>query len=196
MTTRNFTRRRMLRPRALLCAAALALLSAVFCAGCACTGGYQIGPYGLYDSGIKTVYVPMVEANTYRYDFSERLTEAIIKKICEQTPYRIGTYEKTDSILTVRLTGEAQQVAALNRYDDTREKRVCLTAEAVWTDVRGVQPTNTSILAGNARNPNDGVRLISQSFLVPEMGQSTETAQQEAIDTLAEQIVGLMESAW
>lgn len=196
MTTRNFTRRRFLRPRALLCAAALALASAVFCAGCACTGGYQIGPYGLYDSGIKTVYVPMVEANTYRYDFSERLTEAIIKKICEQTPYRIGTYEKTDSILTVRLTGEAQQVAALNRYDDTREKRVCLTAEAVWTDVRGVQSTNTSILAGNARNPNDGVRLISQSFLVPEMGQSTETAQQEAIDTLAEQIVGLMESAW
>ncbi|MBQ1338883.1 MAG: hypothetical protein IIY32_11265 [Thermoguttaceae bacterium] len=171
-------------------------MSAVFCAGCACTGGYQIGPYGLYDSGIKTVYVPMVEANTYRYDFSERLTEAIIKKICEQTPYRIGTYKKTDSILTVRLTGEAQQVAALNRYDDTREKRVCLTAEAVWTDVRGVQSTNTSILAGNARNPNDGVKLISQSFLVPEMGQSTETAQQEAIDTLAEQIVGLMESAW
>ncbi|MBQ2040058.1 MAG: hypothetical protein II486_11465, partial [Thermoguttaceae bacterium] len=170
--------------------------SAVFCAGCACTGGYQIGLYGLYDSGIKTVYVPMVEANTYRYDFSERLTEAIIKKICEQTPYRIGTYKKTDSILTVRLTGEAQQVAALNRYDDTREKRVCLTAEAVWTDVRGVQSTNTSILAGNARNPNDGVKLISQSFLVPEMGQSTETAQQEAIDTLAEQIVGLMESAW
>ena len=57
----------------------LALL-VVFVSGC-CLGGYQLGPEGIYDLGVKTVYVPMVEADTYREGFAERLTEAIVKKI-------------------------------------------------------------------------------------------------------------------
>ena len=42
----------------------------------------------------------------------------------------------------------------------------------------------------------DGVVVDSQAYLVPEMGQSSATAQQVAIDRLAEQIVGLMEAPW
>ncbi|MBQ9872854.1 MAG: hypothetical protein IJM30_00110 [Thermoguttaceae bacterium] len=170
----------------------LALL-VVFVSGC-CLGGYQLGPEGIYDLGVKTVYVPMVEADTYREGFAERLTEAIVKKITEQTPYRIASSNKADSILTVRLVGETQRVSALNRYDDARQKNVELTATAVWRDLRSTARVDQSPSPSLA--PNSGVTILSQSFLVPEMGQSTATAQQEAIDKLAQEIVGLMETPW
>ena len=168
-------------------------LCVVLLSGC-CLQGYQLGSQGMYNTDIKTVYVPMVEASTYRDGFAERLTEAIIKKISEQTPYRIGTYDHYDSILTVRLTGETQSVSALNRYDGTRQKNVELTATAVWTDTRNSSPVKRNPV--DALASNSGTTILSQSFLVPEMGQSTATAQQEAIDKLAAQIVGLMENEW
>lgn len=162
--------------------------------GCAGLGGYHIGPDGLYNMEIKTVHVPMVEASTYRHAFAERLTEAIVKKITEQTPYRIATASNADSILTVKLTGETQSVSALNRYDDTRQKNVELTATAVWTDVRGFASVNQS--PNQSLSKQSGATILSQSFLVPEMGHSTATAQQEAIEKLADRIVGLMETSW
>ncbi len=171
---------------------ALSTLTLCFIAGCSCKclSGYHIGTSGLYNDTIKTVYVPMVEANTYRHDFGERLTEAIVKKVSEQTPYRIAGPKDPDSTLTVTLTGETQQVSALNRYDDTRQKNIDLTARVVWRNNR------TGIAPNQALAPEMNTTIVAQSFLVPEMGQSTETQQQEAIDKLADQIVGLMESAW
>lgn len=167
----------------------LALLSGAV-GGCGCLAGYQIGPEGMYNTEIKTVYVPMVEASTYRAAFGERLTEAIVKKISEQTPYRIAGPQDPDSTLTVKLTGETQRVSALNRYNGTRQKNVELTATVVWrNNLTGKSPNR-------ALDADSGTTILAQSFLVPEMGQSTATAQQEAIDKLADQIVGLMENAW
>ncbi len=175
----------------------LAALAFVFCLcaawGCRCCG-YQIGSAGLYNENIKTVYVPMVQADTYREAFGERLTEAICKKITEQTPYALASPDKADSELSVRLTSETQSVSASNRYDDARQKNVNLVAVAVWRERR-----NGTVLAQTNPLPissDDGVAVESQSYLVAETGQSTSTAQQEAIDKLASQIVGLMEIAW
>lgn len=177
-----------------LLACVCAVLALVAAAGCCCKG-YHIGPDGLYNSNIKTVYVQMVEADTYRDAFGERLTEAVCKKITEQTPYRIGTVESADSLLSIRLTSETQSITAYNRYDDTREKNVKLTASAVWKELHSGQ-----VIAESGTLPvfstNDGVTVESNAYLVAEMGQSSATAQQEAINKLADQIVGLMETAW
>lgn len=170
--------------------ALLTLALLVFAGGCNCLSGYHIGTTGLYNDSIETVYVPMVEANTYRHDFGERLTEAIVKKISEQTPYRIVGPKDPDSTLTVTLLGERQSVSVLDRYDNTRQKNIDMTARVVWRNNRtGTSPTE-------ALAPGANTTILAQSFLVPEMGQSTETAQQEAIEKLAEQIVGLMETSW
>ena len=181
--------------RAAFAAFAVCALCASLClvAGCCCAG-YQIGPAGLYNTEIRTVFVPMVEADTYRNSFAERLTEAICKKITEQTPYALASADEADSVLSVKLTSEYQSVTAFNRYNDTRQKNVNLTAIAVWTDQH-----NSRALARSKPIPlNDesGVSIDAQSYLVAEMGQSTATAQQEAIDRLASQIVGLMETPW
>jgi len=161
--------------------------------GCSCCG-YQIGSAGLYNTDIKTVYVPMVQADTYREAFGERLTEAICKKITEQTPYRLASSPgKADSELSVRLTSETQSVSASNKYDDTRQKNVNLVAVAVWKRRNGNVLAQTNPLTISS---DDGVAVESQSYLVAETGQSGATAQQEAIDKLAAQIVGLMETSW
>lgn len=184
----NVTSRRRYALWTILLSAILPLVT-----GCCCAG-YHIGPDGLYNRGIKTVYVPMVEADTYRAAFAERLTEAICKKITEQTPYQLASPDRADSILSVKLTSENQTVSAYNRYDDTRQKNVNLVAVAVWRELQGNMPDDDpNALAISARN---GVTIDAQSFLVPEMGQSTATAQQEAIDKLATEIVNLMEVAW
>ncbi len=44
--------------------------------------------------------------------------------------------------------------------------------------------------------PGDAVDVNAASHQVPEYGQSTATAQLQAIQTLAERIVNLMETPW
>jgi hypothetical protein len=44
--------------------------------------------------------------------------------------------------------------------------------------------------------PPDLVRFQQDSVLIPEVGQSLVTAQQQAIDRLADQIVSAMEEPW
>ncbi len=193
-STRAAERRANLRRIASIAFVAFALCPAVcLVAGCCCAG-YQLGPSGLYNTEIRTVFVPMVEADTYRRAFSERLTEAICKKITEQTPYALAAADDADSVLSVKLTSEYQSVTAFDVHNHTRQKNVNLTAIAVWTDLH-----DSRVLARSKPIPlNDesGVSIDAQSYLVAEMGQSTATAQQEAIDQLAAQIVGLMETPW
>ena len=45
--------------------------------GCAALSGYNVGPRGLYNGNVRTVYVQMVDADTYRQGFGERITEAV-----------------------------------------------------------------------------------------------------------------------
>ena len=188
--TRRSSRRRAF---ALVAAVAFATASTVSLTFCGCAG-YNVGPRGLYDENIKTIFVPMVEADTYRAAFGERLTEAICKKITEQTPYSLAGPSEADAELSVRLVSETQSVSAFNRYDDTRQKSADLAVVAVLRARRG-----GAVLAETAPlllTADGGANVTSQGYLVAEMGQSTATAQQEAIDKIAEQIVGLLESGW
>lgn len=160
---------------------------------CGCAG-YNVGPRGLYDENIKTIFVPTVEADTYRAAFGERLTEAICKKITEQTPYALAGPSEADATLSVRLVSETQSVSAFNRYDDTRQKSANLTVVAVLRARRGgavLSETAPLLLTSDG-----GANVSSQGYLVAEMGQSNATAQQEAIDKIADQVVGLLESGW
>lgn len=189
--TRRSSRRRAFARVAVAAAVAFASTFSLTLCGCA---GYNVGPRGLYDENIKTIFVPMVEADTYRAAFGERLTEAICKKITEQTPYTLAGPDEADATLSARLVSETQSVSAFNRYDDTRQKSADLAVVAVLRSRRG-----GAVLAETAPlllTADGGANVSSQGYLVAEMGQSNATAQQEAIDKIADQIVGLLESGW
>lgn len=158
--------------------------------GCA---GYRIGNATLFRPDIQTVYVPVFQSTSLRPGLGERLTEAVIKEIELRTPYKVvGSLDRADSILTGRITSETKRTVVENRYDDPREVATRLQVEVQWIDQRGrVLTPEESIPV-----PPELSTVVAETTLVPEVGQSLATAQQAAIQRLAMQIVGMMESPW
>lgn len=154
--------------------------------GCA---GWQFGQRSLYRQDITTVHVPIVQSDSFRRNLGERLTEAIVKEIELKTPYKVVDAASADSILACRIASESKRVLSESRNDDARDIDTDFFVQMSWSDRRG------DLIAGGGRLPFSPLLLniSQQASFVPEGGQSLATAQQEAIQRLAEQIVGQME---
>ncbi len=171
-------------------AGAVLLLGLLVSAGCA---GYHVGTATLFRDDIQTVYVPVFQSMSFRRQLGEQLTEAVQKAIEAQTPYKVvGNPAQADSILSGRIVGESKRVLAENPYDDPRESLINLVVEVRWTDTRG-QPLGDAIAVPL---PPELETVAAESAFVPEVGQSTATAQLTAIERVADQIVGMMELPW
>lgn len=158
--------------------------------GCA---GYQLGNATLYRGDIRTVYVPMFESDSLRRNLGERLTEAVVKEIESKTPYKVlSDPSRADSVLTGKIILEQKRVLAENRNDEPRDVEANMVVTVSWMDRQGL-----------AIGPNATISLAQQGFSVsqaadyiPEAGQSVSTAQQEAIQRIAKQVVSQMEAPW
>jgi hypothetical protein len=166
---------------------ALLLLGAL--AGCA---GYQIGNQSLYSPDIHTVYVPIFESRSFRRDLGERITEAVDKEIERRTPFKVVNDPNADSVLTGRLVDERKSVLVPDLTGDPREVQVGFKVEVSWCDRRGRMLRDVK----SVPLPSEFTDVNATANLVPEVGQSVASQQQEAIGRLAEQIVGLMEKPW
>jgi hypothetical protein len=166
----------------------LLLFLVIFC-GCAT---YHIGNASLYPQEVHTVYVPMFESVSFRRDLGERLTEAVMKQIEEKTPYKVVSDPNADSVLSGRIIQESKRVTIGARTGDPRELQTQITVLVSWIDNRGkmLRPCPPIPL------PPALTDVQGTGNLVPEVGQSLAVAQQDAINRLAEQIVGLMEKPW
>jgi len=152
--------------------------------------GYTVG--APYATDIRTVHVPTFQCTDYRRGYELQLTEAIQKQIQLRTPYRLAKEPGADTRLTGRIVGIDKRVPNQNKYDDPRELELAIGVEVKWEDLRTGQVLNqqTVPLAGNA------AQLLGTSTFAPEAGQSLATATQDTVNTLARQIVGLMEVPW
>jgi len=175
------------KKRILLFGIGLLLLS-----GCASIGGYQIGAHSLFGQNIQTVYVPIVEADPTRRHLAERLTEAICKRIEERSPYKVVGRPTADSILECRIVDKNQKVILVDAYNDPRQKRGELEVEVRWRDRRSQDIHQFEPLAWNTR----GAVVSATDVMVAEFGHSVLTSEQQQIDRIAEQIVGMMELPW
>ena len=170
-------------------AKALSAAVLAFAPGCA---GYQIGNQTLYPADIHTVYVPVFQSSSFRRNLGERLTEAVIKEIELKTPYKVVGTPNADSVLSGRITGETKRVLVENANDDPREVEVHLQVQVQWLDrqsslVHQFQPLPVPM----------SLAIVSEGAeVIPEVGRSVATAQQQAIHRLAEQIVAMMEAPW
>ena len=167
----------------------LGLLAIATCLGCA---SYHVGSQTLYAPDVRTVYVPIVQSESFRRDLGERLTEAIVKEIELKTPFKVVGTPNADSILSARLVSDTKRIVVENQNDDPRALELTMNVEVTWLNRRReplrdprVVPLPTALL------PIGGT-----STLVPEVGQSVATAQQQAIERLAEHIVSTMEEPW
>jgi hypothetical protein len=165
------------------------LLMSMTLGGCA---GYQIGNQSLFPPEIHTVYVPVFQSVSFRRDLGERLTEAVVKEIQKRTNYKVVSDPNADSVLTGKLVYESKHVLVPDLTGDARETQADMRVQVSWVDRRGQKlRENASVPL-----PSEIVDVTGTGNMVPEVGQSVATAQQEAICRIAEQIVGLMEKPW
>jgi hypothetical protein len=168
---------------------AAALLVTTF-GGCA---GWQLGSRSLYRQDIRTVYVPPVDSASFRRNLGERLTEAIVREIEQKSSFKVVADPNADSTLRCAIITESKTVISETRFDDPRDLDANFFVQVSWTDRRGDliggQPTSVPL-------PPVAVNVGESANFVPEGGQSLATAQQEAFQRIAQQIVGMMEAPW
>lgn len=157
--------------------------------GCA---AYRIGNGTLYAPDVTTVFVPMVESDSFRRDLGERLTEAIVKEIELKTPFKVVSDPvAADSVLAARLVSDTKRVIVENQNDDPRVVELALYCNVSWHNRRReplAMPTAIPL------PPELGITQTAP--MLAEAGQSVASQQQQAIQRLAEQIVATMEEPW
>lgn len=165
-------------------------LAMLFCVtGCA---GYQVGTRSLYRPDVYSVSVPIFDSDSLRRDLGERLTEAVVREIELKTPYKVVDGTQSDSVLFGRILTDSKYVVAENVNDEPRDIEMELHVEVAWRDRRGDLIAESYAMAV----PSSLITFGQAVHLVPEGGQSVATAQMQAIERLAEQIVAQMEVPW
>jgi len=112
---------------------------AVGLAGCSAdpSKGYSFG--SLYPTNIKTVAVPMWEIgqDVYRRELQTRLSEALVKRIEMDTPYKVTTAGRADTELRGKIDIVSQRVLSYSPATGLpREKEVTLQLSFTWKDLR------------------------------------------------------------
>lgn len=173
-------------PRRLVSLALLALIGAPGCAN------YRVGERSLYAPDIQTVYVPMIPSGSYRRYLGEWLTEAIVKRIEQVTPYKVVNTPDADSILKVRILTDTKQTLMESYTDEPREQQFGLQIASDWVNRNGQQlgqPVNVPLPP--SLNP-----ISENATLFGELGQTVTSAAQRDMERLSEQIVSMMEAPW
>jgi hypothetical protein len=143
--------------------------------------------YAPFDtSEIKTVAV-FFKTNSFRRDVEKQLTEAVIKEINLRTPYRVvGQHEKADSLLSGVITFADKNLVVEAPTNLARELNMTINIAVTWTH----NPPNE---IEDKRLPT----IVGETInFVPEVGETTLSASNHVIQSLAKQIVDMMEQPW
>jgi len=165
------------------------LLGLVLTAVSGCRG-YIVG--SAYSTDIRTVSVSIFKSDSFRRGVEFQLTEAVQKQIQSRTPFRIAKGPDADTILTGRIIRIRKRVLGETGQDDPRQLQLQLAVEVTWEDRRSgriLSEQRIPIAPGS-------IQLVSQAAFAPEIGQSLATAQKQAVDSMARQIVDMMETPW
>jgi hypothetical protein len=171
------------------------LIATLALLGTGCVG-YRFGNNTLYAPNVRTIYVPVFQSDSFRttpgVDLGERLTEAVCKEIEKRTPFKVvGSAEGADSVLTGRIVADTKRMVVESPTDQSRQVEMNIQALVTWADRGG------AVLAtGAVPVPAASVDVGQAAMLVPEYGRSVVSTQQEGIQRMARQIVGLMEEPW
>ncbi len=138
-----------------------------------------------FPDGIRTVHVKTFESKEFRRDLEFALTEAVVKRINLDTPYRIAPLKSADTVLT----GEVLEVRNRTIGDDFETQLPRETASTIivafrWKDLR------------SGRILVERERFLFTTPYIPPVGETFATGQIRGMDNLAEAIVETMESPW
>ncbi|HEV8606306.1 MAG TPA: LptE family protein [Tepidisphaeraceae bacterium] len=168
-------------------------LFALFLAGCGYnqSGGEnnkQQGGYhwnSLYREDIQTVAVPVFGTRDFRRGIEFRLTEAVIKQLEANAPYKVVPKERADTILEGQVT--AVKVGTLSKDFQTnlpREQELVITIDLTWKDLR----TGKILLQRRG--------LQQEGIFYPSLGEGEFAGTQQAIERFALAIVQELQADW
>ncbi len=156
------------------------ILSAV--SGC----GYSVGHDEMFDTGIRTVHVPIFQNKDFRRGLEFQLTEALVKAIELKTPYKTTSDQrKADTVLTGEIREVRQGTLGLDfKTHMPRETQATVITSFRWKDLR-----TGKVLVD--------MPVITQSVdYIQPVGENFYEASQQAMNALAERIVEKMEKPW
>jgi hypothetical protein len=153
----------------------------IFISGC---GGYSNKP--LFTDEVQSVCVEMFDNKTFERDLEYDLTDAIVKRIEAETPYKIvSDKSRADTVLSGKITEMSTSALALDR-DIARplESQAQVTAEFSWKNLKTgqylVEKETVSATASYSEFEQQGFNYASKL----------------AANKLAERIVEQMQTKW
>lgn len=168
---------------------AIPALLALLAAGCSSdpTRGYSFA--NQYQENIRTVAVPIFDIgkDVYRRGLEFRLTEALVKRIELDTPYKVVLKKKADTELRGRIDVIEQRVLSFN--PDTglpRENEITMSVSFTWTDLR-----SGKVLASQTKFRQAGTYIPERPI-----GEDFFQGSEDVINRLAKRIVEQMEKPW
>lgn len=167
----------------------LALAAATLTGGCNGAGGGDYSTESMFRDDIGTVAVPIWtrSAQVYRRDLEFRLTEALVKRIELNTPYRVADKASADTLLEGRILSVSQRVLSVNPDLGTpRQLQLQLVVAYTWTDLR-----TGEILVEKPRFVSAGVYSETE-----QLDEDFFLGSAEAVNELAERIVESLEQSW
>src|SRR5262245_27900997 len=198
---------------------------AAVAAGCSSDGHFSVLGYSTapnYDPEIRTVYVPIfkskiLETGPYRgIEFT--LTRAVVDAIESKTPMKVlSDPDGADTELQGSIIRLDKLLMNRTPFNEVRELQLYLAVEIVWHDLR---PGNEGKILTNPRRRDDSMPPLDYAFDpaspplppgpekprpvtitaagrgIPELGETSTTAMNMAIDRMAVKIVSAMEKSW
>ncbi len=168
-------------------ALALCLLGAMLAAGCSSDPARGYAFAEPYDAGVRTVGVPIFENRTFARGTELALTEAVIKQIQQQTPWRVVAADRADTVLEGAITdAQIDTLSTSRRSGLVEEQAYTLTVRFAWRDNR----------TGQTRVVRENFSAVGVFAPARGVGERLEVGQRDAIDELARDIVAGMRSDW
>jgi hypothetical protein len=181
MPVANRQRNRTKRSLGLALGSLVVASLAVWLTGCA---GYS--SESLYPGDIRSVYVEMFDNRSFRRDVEYTLSDALVKHITAQTPYKIvSDMNRADSVIGGQLVTVNESILTLEReIGRPLEKEVVLRAVVNWKNLQ------TGRLMMNNQT------VVATASYSEFLGQDFTYASAVAANKLARKIVERMENKW
>jgi hypothetical protein len=137
-------------------------------------------------SEVKTVAV-FFRTQSFRRGIETMLTEAVEKEITLRTPFKVvGNREAADSLLSGVITFADKNLVVEAPTNLPRELNATITVAVNWTH-------NPPTEIEDARIPT----IVSETInFVPEVGETSLSAFNHVVQSIAKQIVDMMEQPW
>lgn len=184
--------------------------------------GYHVGTDALYDPNIKTVYVPMCYNRAFQtipyHGLEVEITRAVVREIGARTKFKVvSDCDRADTELRMNIADITKALVNRTQQNTLREGEVAVHLDVLWVDLRDGRNLSSPRPRVD-RNVIDPVpqfdpavdpipplsdpqvliptRIVGVGRLLQELGETNTSASKRAVDSLAIQIVSMMERPW